>query len=82
MRALNARIGEGADYIDLEGNTHVDGITSVYESQLTTQSYDSIVNKNGKLVLQLCKSLGRYIVNDRTKGDSLGLLVALHYESL
>lgn len=37
---------------------------------LHRESYDSIVNNNGKQVLQLCKSLGLYIVNGKTKGDS------------
>lgn len=66
---LNARTGKGADYIDVEGNTHVHCTTSVYESQLTTfrQSYDSLVKENGEQVLQLCESLGLYIVNGRTK---------------
>ncbi len=33
---------------------------------------DDQVNKNGKLLMELCRSLGLYLVNGRVKGDSLG----------
>lgn len=64
---------------DFEGNTHVHGTSCGYESQLTTerQSYDSIVSKNWKQVLQLCKHLGLYIVNSR-RTLQVALLIALH----
>lgn len=36
------------------------------------KSYDSVVNKSWREVLQICKGLSLYIVNGRTRGDSLG----------
>lgn len=38
MEDQNARTGKEADCIDLEGNTHIYRITSVYESQLITET--------------------------------------------
>lgn len=39
MEDLNARTGlKKADCIDLEGNTHIYRTTSVYESQLITET--------------------------------------------
>ena len=57
-----------------EGSFHSCSETPLHPTQVTTQrqSYDSVVNKNGKQTLHLCKGLGLYIVNGRTRGDSLG----------
>lgn len=71
---LNARTGREPDFIDMEGNRHIFGQNPLYQTYITTQrqSYDSVVNKIGKQVLQMCKGLGLYIVNGRIRGDSLG----------
>ena len=36
-------------------------------------NHDRVVNKNGKVLLQLCQSLGLYIINCRLRGHSLGI---------
>lgn len=70
---FNARTGREIDFINTDGNNHFD-VSPLYQPFVTTHrhSYDSIVNKSGKEVLQMCKALGLYIVNGRTRGDSLG----------
>ena len=74
MGDLNARTGREMDYVSAEGSFHSCSETPLYPTQVTTQRqrYDSVVNKNGKQTLHLCKGLGLYIVNGRTRGDSLG----------
>lgn len=72
-RDFNARTGREIDFINTDGNNHFD-VSPLYQPFVTTlrHSYDSIVNTSGKEVLQMCKALGLYIVNGRTRGDSLG----------
>ena len=36
------------------------------------KNFDPSTNRNGKDLLQLCRSLGLYIANGRLRGDSLG----------
>lgn len=73
---LNARTGKEKDYIEVDGNKHIFGQISPVPAhaipQTQRQSFDNIINKNGRQVLQICKSLGLYIANGRTRGDSLG----------
>ena len=38
----------------------------------TKHNYDNITNKDGSQLLQLCRTLGMYIVNGRLRGDSYG----------
>ena len=73
MGDLNARTGREMDYVSAEGSFHSCSETPLYPTQVTTQrqSYDSVVNKNGKQTLHLCKGLGLYIVNGRTRGGSV-----------
>lgn len=70
---FNARTGKEKDFIDTGGNNHLD-VSPLYQPPVTKlrHSYDNIVNKSGKEILQMCKALGLYIVNGRTRGDSLG----------
>jgi len=74
MGDLNARTGKEADYITSDGDKYINN-SHIYQRKHFTkarQNYDNTINRHGKQVLQLCKSLGLYIVNGRTKGDSLG----------
>ncbi|KAG1932341.1 kinesin-like protein KIF13A [Pimephales promelas] len=74
MGDLNARMGKEADYITSDGDKYINN-SHIYQRKHFTkarQNYDNTINRHGKQVLQLCKSLGLYIVNGRTKGDSLG----------
>ncbi len=74
MGDLNARTGREADYISSDGDKYINS-SHTYQQKILTkarQNYDNTVNTHGKQVLQLCKSRGLYIVNGRTKGDSLG----------
>ena len=66
-RDLNARTGREPDFINYEGNKHIFKHPPLYQTCINTQrqSYDSIVNKTGAQVLQMCKDLGLYIVNGR-----------------
>ncbi len=71
---LNARTGREIDYVNIVDNNHISNDTTFHSSLVITprNSYDSLVNTNGKQVLKLCKGLGLYIINGRTRGDSLG----------
>lgn len=70
---LNARTGREMDYINTTGNGHIFG-DIICQSTVITQrnSCDNIINKNGKQLLKLCKGLGLYILNGRTRGDTFG----------
>ncbi len=71
---LNARTGREIDYVNIGDNNHISNNTTFHSSLVITprNNYDSLVNTNGKQVLKLCKGLGLYIINGRTRGDSLG----------
>ncbi len=81
MGDLNARTGREAAYISSDGDKYINSSHTYQQKRLTKtrQNYDNTVNTHGKQVLQLCKSLGLYIVNGRTKGDSLGRLTYCSY---
>ncbi|KAK3511279.1 hypothetical protein QTP70_034774, partial [Hemibagrus guttatus] len=70
---LNARTGALPDLNTEDGSNFIFG--QHYPRNLTNlphHNFDSQVNKNGQDLLQLCQSLGLYIVNGRTRGDSSG----------
>ena len=71
---LNARTGREKDYTSSDGNTYILGHANYDQESIQNQrnSYDSTTNKNGRKLLNVCRSLGLYILNGRTKGDSLG----------
>lgn len=74
MGDLNARTGKEQDYISSDGDKYINSSLNHQKKGFTKtrQNYDNTINRHGKQVLQLCKSLGLYIVNGRMKGDSLG----------
>ena len=70
---LNARTGSLADYNSDEANNHI--FHNSYPSNMVNfacNAFDKSVNKHGKLLMELCKSLGVYLLNGRVQGDSLG----------
>lgn len=71
---LSARTGTEKDYLTSDGNTYILGGEAHYLDSIQTirNSYDRVVNKSGKALLNLCRSLGLYIMNGRIRGDSLG----------
>uniref|UniRef100_A0A671UAW8 ribonuclease H n=1 Tax=Sparus aurata TaxID=8175 RepID=A0A671UAW8_SPAAU len=72
---LNARTGEKADTINIQGDQHsgLPGETCFPLPELPPRhNFDKITNTSGTQLLQLCRTLGLYIVNGRLRGDSLG----------
>ena len=72
---LNARTGEKADSINIQGDQHLGlpGETCFPLPELPRRhNLDKITNTSGTQLLQLCRTLGLYIVNGRLQGDSLG----------
>ncbi|KAI4889447.1 hypothetical protein NFI96_002246 [Prochilodus magdalenae] len=70
---LNARTGSLPDFTSEQGNRYI--FKHQYLRNIThlpRYNSDPQVNRNGKDLLQLCQSLGLYIVNGRLRGDSLG----------
>lgn len=74
MGDMNARTGREIDYIESQGYAFVSDVQINRNKQFERprQNHDNILNKNGKQLLQLCKSLGLFITNGRMRGDSLG----------
>lgn len=71
---LNARTGTEPDLINAQGDKHIPGqINTPPPSHRHRNNFDKTVNKNGHQLLQLCRTLGLYIVNGRLRGDSFGL---------
>lgn len=71
---LNARTGSEIDFLDTQGNIHVFGQNHMHLSPnlLQRNSLDHVINKNGKELVHLCRTLGLYMLNGRIRGDSLG----------
>ena len=53
-------------------NTYLGGDSIPSAICPTRHNCDNITNKNGSQLLQLCHTLGMYIVNGRLRGDSYG----------
>jgi hypothetical protein len=69
----NARTGTLPDLTSTRGDSFITGHTVSNCLNLPHRNNsDSTVNKNGRDLLQLCRSLGLYFVNGRLRGDSLG----------
>lgn len=69
---LNARVGKYDDFVNTEGNKFIDDKTEMSLQTKPRNSFDSILNSNGKSCLYLCKTYNLRILNGRIKGDSLG----------
>lgn len=70
---FNARTGRDKDFISTVGDDHISELSAIHTETLRKrESFDTITNKSGKKLLQMCKNLGVYIVNGRTSGDFLG----------
>ncbi len=72
---LYARTGLQPDFTDTQGSKYINNKLTVINntfSHIHRNNHDHTVNKNGKDLLQLCRSLGLYIINGRLRGDTLG----------
>ena len=70
---LNARTGQVADTLNPQGDKHLPGIGYIPSPLRSLRlNYDKATNNHGSQLLQLCRSLGLYIVNGRFRGDSYG----------
>lgn len=70
---LNARTGQEPDTLSTQGDKHLPGGGNISSPTCPPrQNYDKVTNKHGSQLLQLCRSLGLYIVNGRLRGDSYG----------
>jgi hypothetical protein len=69
---LNARCGQEPDTLSTQGDKHIPGGNIPSPICPTRHNYDNITNKNRSQLLQLCRTLGLYIVNGRLQGDFYG----------
>ena len=60
--------------VDAACKNHIFRQPSLYHTHTISQrnNPDCVVNKTGKELVHLCRSLGLYMLNGRTRGDSLG----------
>ena len=71
---LNARTGTEPDLINTHGDKHIPGQINIPPPpHQHRNNLDKTVNRNGHQLLQMCRTLGLYIVNGRLRGDSFGL---------
>ena len=71
---LNVRTGTEPDLIHTKGDKHISGQINIPPpSHLHRNNFDKSVNKNGHQLLQMCRTLGLYMVNGQLRGDSFGL---------
>ena len=69
---INARTGTVPDIVSNQGNKYIPNFNFPEIQNQPRKNYDKIVNQNGRQLLQLCRSLGLYIINGRMKGDPYG----------
>ena len=70
---LNARTGREQDTLNTQGNKHLPGGENISSPPCPPRhNHDKVTNKHGTQLIQLCRSLGLYIVNGRLRGDSFG----------
>lgn len=69
---LNARTGNEPDFVNTQGDKYITNTSHSLPSYQLRNNYDKLTNKSGKSLLELCRSLGLYIVNGRIRGDSFG----------
>ncbi|XP_048053738.1 uncharacterized protein LOC125272717 [Megalobrama amblycephala] len=70
---LNARTGSLLDYATENVNNYIFG-QSFQQNKIHFSRTNSVsqINKNGRLLFELCRSLGLYLVNGKVRGDSIG----------
>ena len=70
---INARTGQSPDTLCTHGDKHIPGSVNTPPPPCPPrQNYDKATNTHGSQLLQLCRSLGLYIMNGRFRGDSYG----------
>jgi len=72
---FNSRVGSLADFVDhdeLDSNVHILPDDYSHDLHLPRSSQDSVVNRNGKLLIEFCKESGLRIINGRV-GDDAGV---------
>lgn len=70
---FNARTGQEPDTLSTQGDKHLPGGSNISSPICPPRNnHDHTTNKHGPQLLQLCRSLGLYIVNGRVRGDSYG----------
>ena len=70
---LNARTGKVLDTLSPQGDKHLPGSVNLPSPLCPPRhNYDKATNRHGLQLLQLCRSLGLYIMNGRFRGDSYG----------
>ena len=69
---FNARTNKIEDHVSKEGNTFINDITENSFIPTNRENIDSVVNKHGKYLLELCKNCNLRITNGRTSSDSFG----------
>ncbi|MES9880123.1 MAG: reverse transcriptase family protein, partial [Sedimenticola sp.] len=69
---LNSRCGSLLDYVPLDRADHVDALPDDYtcDTELPRMSQDSVINSNGRLLIDLCRASGLRIVNGRVCNDT------------
>src|SRR4029434_9376016 len=61
---LNARTAEESDTTSTNGDKYMNNKTNTSLTLPLRNNYEKITNRNGKELLQLCRSLSLYIVNN------------------
>ena len=70
---FNARTGKYVDSVSKDGNELIENDRSANSLHPPNRNtFDNVINKHGKRLLEICKSFDLKILNGRTKGDTLG----------
>ena len=70
---FNARTGTYDDFTSSDCSGFIQNDLSVQtENMPQRRNFDNAINKHGKWLLELCRSLDLRILNGRVKGDSFG----------
>ena len=73
MGDFNSRTGKYSVTVSQEGNDIIDNDQSKSAFELVQRtSFDNVLNRHGKQLLDICKNLDLRIVNGRVNGDTLG----------
>ena len=69
---FNARTGKLDDFISKEGNSFINDVSENSFTPTKRENFDSMLNKHGKQLIEICRNCNLRILNGRTLGDSLG----------